>query len=37
VCQLGGKFGPGVFDIAVLLGVEETKARIAKAIAVFSN
>jgi glutamyl-tRNA synthetase len=37
VMLVGGKFGPGVFDIAVLLGVEETKARIAKAIAVFSN
>jgi glutamyl-tRNA synthetase len=37
IMLVGGKFGPGVFDIAVLLGVEETKARIAKAIAVFSN
>jgi glutamyl-tRNA synthetase len=37
IMLVGGKFGPGVFDIAVLLGVAETKARIAKAIAVFNS
>ncbi|QNR84282.1 glutamate--tRNA ligase [Pedobacter riviphilus] len=37
IMLVGGKFGPGVFDIAVLLGIAETKARIAKAIAVFNN
>jgi glutamyl-tRNA synthetase len=37
IMLVGGKFGPGVFDIAVLLGVAETKSRIAKAIAVFSS
>ncbi|PWS27847.1 glutamate--tRNA ligase [Pedobacter yonginense] len=36
VMLVGGKFGPGVFDIAILIGVEETKARIAKAIAFFN-
>ena len=37
IMLVGGKFGPGVFDIAVLLGVEETKLRIEKAIAVFND
>lgn len=37
VMLVGGKFGPGVFDIAVLLGVEETKARIAQGIKVFNT
>ncbi|MEH3113115.1 glutamate--tRNA ligase [Pedobacter terrae] len=37
IMLVGGKFGPGVFDIAVLLGVTETQARIAKAIAVFNS
>jgi len=37
IMLVGGKFGPGVFDIAVLLGVEETKSRIEKAIAVFNS
>ncbi|WP_231425595.1 MULTISPECIES: glutamate--tRNA ligase [Pedobacter] len=37
IMLVGGKFGPGVFDIAVLLGVEETKARIAKAVNVFNS
>ncbi len=37
IMLVGGKFGPGVFDIALLLGVAETKARIAKAIAVFNS
>ena len=36
IMLVGGKFGPGVFDIAILLGVEETKARIAKAIETFN-
>ncbi|MCZ4224167.1 glutamate--tRNA ligase [Pedobacter rhodius] len=37
VMLVGGKFGPGVFDIAILLGTEETKSRIAKAITVFNG
>ncbi|RZL18181.1 MAG: glutamate--tRNA ligase, partial [Pedobacter sp.] len=37
IMLVGGKFGPGVFDIAVLLGVAETKSRIEKAIAVFNS
>lgn len=37
IMLVGGKFGPGVFDIAVLLGVAETKTRIEKAIAVFNS
>ena len=37
IMLVGGKFGPGVFDIAILLGVEETKARIAQAITAFNN
>ncbi|MBB6237350.1 glutamyl-tRNA synthetase [Pedobacter sp. AK013] len=37
IMLVGGKFGPGVFDIAVLLGIAETKARIAKAITVFNS
>lgn len=36
IMLVGGKFGPGVFDIAVLLGVNETQNRIAKAIEVFN-
>jgi glutamyl-tRNA synthetase len=32
---VGGKFGPHVFDIAALLGKEETVTRIEKALAVF--
>jgi glutamyl-tRNA synthetase len=35
VMLVGGKFGPGVFDIAEVLGKEETIARIQKALAVF--
>ena len=35
VMLVGGKFGPGVFDIAEALGKEETISRIRKAIAVF--
>lgn len=36
VMLVGGKFGPGVFDIAVLLGKEETIARIQKAVIAFT-
>lgn len=36
IMLVGGKFGPGVFDIAVLLGAHETSNRIKKAIVVFS-
>jgi glutamyl-tRNA synthetase len=32
---VGGKFGPGVFDISSALGVAETKQRIHNALAVF--
>jgi glutamyl-tRNA synthetase len=37
IMLVGGKFGPGVFDIAVLLGAGETKSRIEKAITVFNS
>lgn len=37
VMLVGGKFGPGVFDIAVLLGKEETIQRIQKAIIAFTE
>jgi len=37
VMLVGGKFGPHVFDIAALLGKEETITRIEKALEVFSN
>ncbi|MES2417750.1 MAG: glutamate--tRNA ligase [Bacteroidota bacterium] len=36
IMLVGGKFGPGVFDIALLLGLAETQNRITKAIAVFN-
>jgi len=36
IMLVGGKFGPHVFDIAVLLGRQETIARIEKAVAEFS-
>lgn len=36
IMLVGGKFGPGVFDITVLLGVEETQNRIEKGIAAFN-
>ena len=36
IMLVGGKFGPGVFDIAVLLGASETQSRIKKAIEVFN-
>ena len=35
IMLVGGKFGPGVFHIAELLGKEETIRRIKKALAVF--
>lgn len=37
IMLVGGKFGPSVFDIAVLLGAKETSLRIEKAIALFNN
>ncbi len=36
IMLVGGKFGPHVFDIAVILGLLETIARIEKALLVFS-
>ncbi|MGF1923470.1 MAG: glutamate--tRNA ligase [Bacteroidia bacterium] len=36
VMLVGGKFGPGVFDIAELLGAEKTQNRIANAIDAFN-
>ncbi len=36
IMLVGGKFGPGVFDIAVLLGAAETRNRITRAVEVFS-
>jgi glutamyl-tRNA synthetase len=36
IMLVGGKFGPHVFDIAGLLGKEETIKRIEKAVAVFT-
>lgn len=37
IMLVGGKFGPGVFDIAVALGALESIQRIDKAIGVFSE
>jgi len=37
IMLVGGKFGPGVFDIAALLGKTETNNRIEKALAAFSS
>jgi glutamyl-tRNA synthetase len=37
IMLVGGKFGPGVFDIAEVIGKEETLARIEKALAAFDN
>jgi glutamyl-tRNA synthetase len=34
---VGGKFGPAVFDIAVLIGKEETIKRINKALIAFTE
>jgi glutamyl-tRNA synthetase len=36
IMLVGGKFGPGVFDIAKLLGKAETESRIEKGIAAFN-
>ena len=36
IMLVGGKFGPGVFDIAGLLGKEETLQRIEKALVAFN-
>jgi glutamyl-tRNA synthetase len=36
IMLVGGKFGPHVFDIAVLLGKAETINRIEKALAMFN-
>ena len=36
IMLVGGKFGPGVFDIAEIIGKEETISRIKKAITVFA-
>jgi len=35
IMLVGGKFGPGVFDIAEIIGKEETISRIKKALAAF--
>lgn len=37
IMLVGGKFGPGVFDIAALLGKEETLYRIQRALAAFNE
>ncbi|WP_411273871.1 glutamate--tRNA ligase, partial [Daejeonella sp.] len=37
IMLVGGKFGPGVFDIAELLGREETNNRIGRALNAFNN
>lgn len=37
IMLVGGKFGPHVFDIAALLGKDETISRIEKALAVFNG
>ncbi len=37
IMLVGGKFGPAVFEIAELLGKEETVRRIEKALAVFTS
>jgi glutamyl-tRNA synthetase len=37
IMLVGGKFGPGVFDIAVLLGVGETQQRIKNAVSFFNH
>jgi len=36
IMLVGGKFGPGVFDIAEIIGKEETIRRIKKALTVFT-
>jgi glutamyl-tRNA synthetase len=35
IMLVGGKFGPGVFDIAFILGTAETKKRISAALQAF--
>ena len=37
IMLVGGKFGPHVFDIAALLGKEETINRIEKALVAFTS
>ncbi|HEX5651802.1 MAG TPA: glutamate--tRNA ligase [Chitinophagaceae bacterium] len=37
IMLVGGKFGPGVFDIAAILGKEETIVRISQALDAFKN
>jgi glutamyl-tRNA synthetase len=37
VMLVGGKFGPGVFDISVLIGKDETISRIHKALTAFTE
>ena len=37
IMLVGGKFGPGVFDIAVLLGRDETTERIHRALGAFQS
>jgi glutamyl-tRNA synthetase len=37
IMLVGGKFGPGVFDIAAILGAQESIQRIERAIAVFAG
>jgi glutamyl-tRNA synthetase len=37
IMLVGGKFGPGVFDIALILGKDETISRINKAVSVFNT
>ncbi len=37
IMLVGGKFGPGVFDIAGLLGKQETAKRIEKALSIFNG
>jgi glutamyl-tRNA synthetase len=35
IMLVGGKFGPGVFEIAELIGKEETTSRIEKTLPLF--
>ena len=37
IMLVGGKFGPGVFDIAALLGRDETTERIQRALGAFQS
>jgi glutamyl-tRNA synthetase len=37
IMLVGGKFGPAVFEIANLLGREETVSRIKKALSIFNQ